>query len=221
MPNVSQWLIDIGISNEVLLILCFVPIFVTTTTISRYITGIKTFGIYSPMILSFAYYFMGARQAVTITILVVVVSWATRNILKKTRLHYLSRLSLVYTMNCIAIMAFIAATSFIPSDNPVFDFRNIQPLPLAMIISITDRFVSNYIKKNLITATRLTAETILISLLGWAIMRINIIRNWVTDNIWLSLVALVINYAIGKYSGTRWIEYLRFFDVIKSDERTD
>ena len=54
MPEFTNWLMDIGISKDILLVLTFVPIIVTITTASRYITGIKTFGVYTSMVLAFA-----------------------------------------------------------------------------------------------------------------------------------------------------------------------
>lgn len=218
MPNVTDWLIDIGISEELLMVLVFIPILVTITTISRYITGIKTFGIYAPMVLSFAYYFMGARQGFTITILVIICSWLIRNFLRKVRLHYISRLAIVYTGNAILILTFIIATSFIPTDNPVFDFRNLQPIPVAVIISITDRFVSNYIKKDLFTALRLTTETVLVSLIGWTLMRVEAIKNVIINNIWIVPLTIIVSFVAGKYSGLRWTEFIRFNKVIRQVE---
>lgn len=222
MPNISEWLMDLGISEDLMLVLTFTPILITMTTISRYITGIKTFGIYSPLILAFSYYFMGARQAIIITILVILSSGVIRNLFKKVRLHYLSRLSIVYGGNVLVILSFIALTSFIPSDNPIFDFRNIQPIPLIMIISITDRFMANYIKKDLVTTLRLTGETLVISILGWLVMRFETVREFFINNlIFVIPLSLVVNYAVGKYSGLRWTELIRFNQVIKNVEKTE
>jgi len=218
MPHLTSWLIQLGISEDLLLVLIFVPILATLITFSRYITGIKTFGIYASMILSFAYYFMGARQGFIITVLVIFSSWLIRNILRKVRLHYLSRLAIVYSSISIIILAFIAITCYIPSDNPILDFRYLQPVPLAMIISVTDRFMANYIKKDLATALRLTTETVLISILGWAIMRITSTREFFINNLWILPLSVVINFLIGKYAGLRWTELIRFKQITKNVE---
>ncbi|MEA3357091.1 MAG: 7TM domain-containing protein [Patescibacteria group bacterium] len=218
MPELTNWLMDIGISEDILLVLTFVPIIVTITTASRYISGLKTFGVYTSMILAFAYYFIGAKQGLIITIIVVASSWLIRNMLRKVRLHYLSRLSVVYCGISIILLSFIAATSFIPSDSPIMDFRNLSPIPLVMIISITDRFMANYIKKDLLVAARLTAETIFISVIGWTLMRVEPIQKFFYNNLWLIPLTIIINLSIGKYSGFRWTEYIRFSQVIKNVE---
>jgi hypothetical protein len=221
MPGLTEWLINLGITKDLLMILTFVPILVTITTISRYITGIKTFGIYGAMILSFAYYFMGARQGLIITALVIFTSWIVRHMIKKIQLHYLSRLAIVYGAISISILLFIVATSFIPSNNPVFDFRFLRPLPLVMIVSITDRFMTNYIKKDLFTAMRLTAETMIIAIIGWALMRIGSTHNIIINNLWLIPLTIPVNFLVGKYSGMRWTEFIRFNQVIKSGDKQD
>jgi hypothetical protein len=221
MPGFTEWLIDLGITQDLLMILAFVPILVTITTISRYITGIKTFGIYGSMILAFAYYFMGARQGLIITGVVIVSSWITRNMIKNVQLHYLSRLAIVYGATSIAVLGFIVATSFIPSDNPVFDFRFLRPLPFVMIVSITDRFMTKYIKKDLFSAMRLTGETMLIAIIGWALMRIGATHNLVINNLWIIPLTIAINFLVGKYSGMRWSEIIRFGRIIKSGENQE
>jgi hypothetical protein len=221
MPGLTEWLINLGITEDLLMILTFVPILVTLTTISRYITGVKTFGIYGSMILAFAYYFMGARQGMIITGVVIAASWITRNLIKKVQLHYLSRLAIVYGAISIVVLLFIVATSFIPNDAPVFDFRYLRPLPFVMIVSITDRFMTKYIKKDLFTAMRLTAETMLIAVIGWALMRIGTTHRFMVNNLWIIPLTIVINYFVGKYSGIRWTEFIRFGRIINTNEKQD
>ena len=69
MPEFTQWLVERGISETILLIVTYIPLIITIVSISRYMLGIKTFGIYSSMILSLAYYFMGLRQGLIITLI--------------------------------------------------------------------------------------------------------------------------------------------------------
>jgi hypothetical protein len=216
MPDVSLWLIERGVSVDVMTILVFVPVLVTLTTFSRYITGIKTFGIYASMILAIAYYYMGFVQAFTITMLVIFSAWIIRSLLKKVKLHYLARLAIVYCGISIFILAFIVGMSYIPTNNPYLDFTYIQFLPLALIISITDRFMANYIKKDLMTAARLTGETLLIALIGWGIMRWEVTNDFFMTNLWILPLLIIINFLIGQYAGFRWTEFLRFNQVLRS-----
>lgn len=221
MPDFTSWLISRGVTEDIVLVLAFIPILVTITSFSRYISGIATFGLYASMILSFAYYYMGFVQGFSIVLLVVITSWIVRNLLKNVRLHFLSRLSIVYTVISIVILAFIIGTSYIPIDNRYLDFTAISFLPLAMIISVTDRFMATYIKKDLMTAARLTAETLIISLIGWGLMRWNVTHDFFINNLWLIPLLILINVLIGKYAGFRWTEFIRFAQVIRHVESPD
>lgn len=216
MPEVAAWLAQRGVSNDILTILVFIPVLVTITSFSRYITGIKTFGIYTSMILAIAYYYMGFVQAFTVTMLVILSSWIFRSLLKKLKLHYLSRLAIVYCGTSIFILTFIVATSYLPTNNPYLDFTGIQFLPLALIISITDRFMASYIKKDLMTAARLTVETLLLALIGWGIMRWDVTYSFFMNNLWIIPLLIVVNIIIGQYAGFRWTEFIRFNQVIRS-----
>ncbi len=221
MPDLTSWLMERGVTEDILLVLTFIPLLVTLTAFSRYVTGIKTFGLYASMILAFAFYYMGFIQGISIALLVVIVSWIIRNILRKFQLHYLSRLSIVYTAISIAVFAFIIGTSFLPVDNKYLDFTAISFLPLAMIISVADRFVATYIKKDLMTAARLTGETILISCLGWSLMRWEVTHNFFINNLWIIPFLILVNVLVGQYSGLRWTEFLRFAQVIRHGESPD
>lgn len=221
MQDFTSWLISKGITEDILLVLTFVPLLVTLTSFSRYITGIKTFGLYASMILSFAYYYMGFVQGFSILILVVATSWITRDLLRRFQLHYLSRLSIVYTVISIFVFGFILGTSYIPIDNRYFDFTAISFLPLVMIISVADRFVATYIKKDLMTAARLTGETIIISFIGWTLMRWNVTHAFFLNNLWIVPFLVLVNFLIGQYSGLRWTEFLRFSQVIRHVESPD
>lgn len=213
-----MWLIERGVSEDVLTILVFIPVLVTLTTFSRYITGIKTFGIYASMVLAIAYYYMGLVQALAITMIVIFGSWFIRNMLRKVKLHYLARLAIVYCCTSFFILVFIVFMSYIPTNNPYFDFSNIQFLPLALIISVTDRFMASYIKKDLMTAARLTGETLIVALIGWALMRWEVTYDFFMDNMWIILLLILVNLIIGQYAGFRWTEFLRFNQVIKNVE---
>jgi hypothetical protein len=170
------------------------------------------------MILSLAYYFMGLRQGLIITLIVILGSGLIRYFLKKVQMHYLSRLSIVYGGVSTIILLFIVSTTFIQSDDPFFNFTALPALPLAMIISITDRFISNYIKKDLIGAIRLTVETILIALFGWVLLRSYDIQTFLINNLWIVPVTIVINLYIGRYSGFRLTEFARFGQIFKSPQ---
>jgi hypothetical protein len=218
MPDFTAWLIERGLSEDIIFVLAFIPVLVTLTAFSRYITGIKTFGIYASMVLALAYYYMGLVQALTITIIVVLSAWIIRNLLRKIRLHYLARLAIVYCGISLSILAFIIAVSYIPISNPYLNFSFIPPLALVIIISVTDRFMASYIKKDLMTAARLTGETLIIALIGWGLMRWNVTHDFFMNNLWIIPLLIVINILIGQYAGFRWTEFLRFSQVIRNVE---
>lgn len=218
MPELTTWLMARGISEDLLFVLVAIPVLVTLTSISRYITGIKTFGVYASMILALAFYFMGMVQGFMITLVVVLSSLLTRNLLRGIRLHYLARLAIVYCGNVLFILAFIVATSYLPTTNPYFDFRYLTPLPLAMIITVTDRFVASYIKKDLMTAARLVGETLIIAIIGWGIIRWDYTHDFLMNNLWIIPALIIVNILVGQYSGFRWMEFIRFSQVLQHVE---
>lgn len=214
MPQITDWLMNIGVSEQLILILAFVPILVTLTSISRYILGIKTFGIYAPMILAFAFFFSGIIGSLTVAIVVVISSYLTRNLLKRTQMHYMSRIAFIYGGVAIMLGIFLALVSYSGWTWLRVRVLNIEPLSFLAIITIIDRLVANYIKKGITTAIRLTSETMIVALIGWSTLYFDPVRTFVIDNLWLIPLTLLLNFLIGGYSGFRLSEYLRFHQIV-------
>lgn len=175
------------------------------------------------MVLAFSFYFMGARQAFIFTFIVILGAWLIRDLIRRMQFHYISRIAIIYCGVSIFMLISITLSTFISSKDPFFNFGQLSIIPAIMIISITDRFVSNFIKKGPDAAVRLTLETLIIAILGWALMRFEPTRYFVLNNLWLIPVMIFVNYLTGNYTGMRWTEFIRFNQVIKnaSDSSND
>ncbi len=98
LSETTQWLVNHGISLQMLEILVMIPVIATLVSISRYLIGFKTFGIYASIILGISYSFTGLRYGLAITMVVVLTSLLSHNILKKIRMHYITRIAVNYCL---------------------------------------------------------------------------------------------------------------------------
>ncbi len=218
MTNITEWFINLGIPESILVIIAFIPIIITITTISRYVTGIKTFGIYPPMVLAVSYFFLGIGRGLLLTFIVILASVTIRSLIKKVGLHYLSRLGVIYSGLSLALLLFFSIDAKLFPNNPIMNLATVSPLAMVMVISITDRFISNYIKRDLIAAVRLTLETVIIAVIGWVLLAWEPSYHFILNNLWLPILAIIINVIIGKYSGLRLVEMIRFNQVVENVE---
>ena len=78
-----------------------IPVIATLVSIARYVVGFKTFGIYATIILAISYSFTGLRYGLAITFIVIAASLLSYNVLKKIRMHYITRIAVNY---CILVL---------------------------------------------------------------------------------------------------------------------
>mgnify|MGYP001336704760 CR=1 FL=1 len=218
MNEITQWIFSNGISKEVLEILIFIPIIATIINISRYIIGFKSFGIYAPVVLAISYHFTGLRYGLFITIVVAISSIIGYNILKKVRMHYLSRIAVNYILSIIVLIISILAIQQIPFIG-MNNFQVINPIAIVSIVALTDFFTKMYIKKNIMHTLRVLLETIIIAIAGWILISIPNIINLIVNNLWILIVVAIANILIGSYSGLRFKEIFRFWSAVNYDNR--
>ena len=219
MSEITTWIIEHGVTEEILMMLLFVPVIATVVNFSRYIVGFKTLGIYAPMTLAFAYIFTGIRFGLLITVAVITATLLSYSILKKIRMHYISRT----TINYIFISFFVILIIVLNEVSPVkittanHNVNTLPPLGVILITTLSDFFIKQYIKKDLFSTLRALLETVLIGVIGWGILNSEIIQDIVMNNIWIQPLLFITNLTLGKYAGKRLKEYLRFKQLFGND----
>jgi len=213
----TQWIIDHGVSQTVLELLISVCIVSTIVSIARYILGSKTYGIYAPIILAIAYSYTGLKYGLAITFVVVLVSLLSYSILKKIRMHYISRIAANYTILSIGLVLFfiIVDTFGLGLEN----MANIPPLAFICIASLSDFFIRQYIKKSIKTSILTLLGTILAAIVGWFVITRDIISQYVLNNLWIIPLLTIVNILLGTFKGLRVKELFRFKFTAREDER--
>lgn len=217
--DLTAWITSNGLTDDMLILLLFIPILATLVNFSRYVIGFKTLGIYASMTLSFAYIFTGIRYGLLITFAVIVATFISYSILKKVRMHYLSRITVNYIIITALVILVISLNSVSPI-SPTTEYHNpetIPPLGIILIATLSDFFIKQYVKKDLTSSIRALGETILIGIIGWALLRAPGIQQFVLNNLWIQPALLFINVGIGKYTGLRFKEFFRFEKIITND----
>lgn len=219
MSGITSWIIAHGVTEEILLMLLFVPIIATLVNFSRYVVGLKTLGIYAPMILAFAYIFTGIRFGLLVTVGVIVASLLSYSVFKRVRMHYISRTTVNYILIAFFVILILVLNEISPikitSDN--HNAQTLPPLGIILITTLSDFFIKQYVKNNFVSSLRSLVETVIIGFLGWAVLNSVTIQNFVLTNLWIQPVLLILNLTLGKYTGMRLKEFLRFKHLLKND----
>lgn len=200
-----------GMPANIIVILLIFPVVASLVALSRHIIGLKGFGIYIPAVLSVAFVSTGIVTGVTVFIAVLASALLSRPILKKLKLPVLPRTAMLLLSVSTAILALLLVGS-VYSIDMVLD---LSIFPLLIIILLTENFMETQLFNSQKEALQITFETLLTAVLCSLIIGSQEIQKFVILRPELTLMGVIlINLVIGKYTGLRLLEYLRFKDLL-------
>jgi hypothetical protein len=209
---IIHFFIQQGLPFETVILLLMLPIIATFIAFLRQVIGIKAFGIYAPLIVTFAFLATnGLKYGITIFVVVLFVGMLMRFVLKPFRLLYLPRVAIMLTTVAIFILGILVIGG---------EFRRtglaaVSIFPILIIITIVEKFVAVQIEKGNKVALILAIETLIISVLGFFIASSQILIHLLASHPWIVLLTLPINILLGKWTGLRVSEYFRFRKIIE------
>lgn len=205
-------MINNGAPKETIVLLLMLPIIATFIVATRQIIGIKAFGIYTPLIITFAFFDMGIKYGLAIFIVVLLAGTLVRYFVKHFRLLYLPRMGIVLTVTAIAIL--ILLFEGVLSRRTIF--INSSIFSILIMITLAEKFIAAQIEKGLKTAIVLSLETLIISVMGYYILKWPQLQNFIFVYPQTILLTLAINIFLGRWNGLRLNEYFRFKELFKS-----
>ena len=215
--NLTEWIIEHGVSQMVLEILISMCIVSTIVSIARYLIGNKTYGIYAPIILAIAYSYTGLKYGLAITLVVILTSLLSYSILKKIRMHYITRIATNYTILSIVLVGFFILIDIFGLG--LENMSNIPPLAFICIAALSDFFIKQYVKKSFKSSIITLLETILVAIVGWFVITRSLISDYVLNNLWVIPMLVIVNILLGMYKGLRFKDLFRFRLINKEDDK--
>lgn len=226
MNPLIEFLIETkGIPETSILLLLMLPIVATIIAFWRQFIGLRTFGIYAPILITFAFYQLGITQdginlwqglkyGLALAIVVFLIASLTHEVTKKVRLHYLPKMSILLSVVAIGLFGVLIVASYLNRGG----FITVDILPLLLMITVSEQLISIYIKKGKKTAYLLTLGTLFISSLTYALIAWRWLQDMVLRYPYIVLIMLVVNLIIGKWTGLRLNEYFKFKSVMTQSE---
>jgi len=215
MSQIIQYMISQGVPQETVVLLLMLPIVATIIAFSRQIIGIKGFGIYTPLIISFAFLATGLKYGLAIFIAILLVGTLVRLLVKKFRLLYLPRMAIVLILVALTILIVFLEGAYSGRHGLI----SASIFAILIMITLVEKFIATQINQGAKRTIIITSETLILS----------IICYWVASWLWLQnmvlayplsiiLGSIIVNILLGKWTGLRLSEYFRFQKVIKHVE---
>lgn len=231
MESVWNLLLNSGIGaaeieqvKHLYLVIFMIPIVVTIIGIFRYVVGLRTLKIYIPIITVFAFYELGYRfgeesgmvftrgliYGLLIFACTFLFSTLTYKIIKRLRLHYIPKLSLVIVTVSVVVMILSLVMIYLERNI----FISVTPLIIVVMVVISEEFMSLMAKKNFIYTFSITFESLLTSVLSYAIISIDKVQEVIMERPYIILGVIILNILVGKFTGLRLNEYWRFREIL-------
>jgi len=215
MPFITQYLVNQGVPQETLVLLLMLPIAATIITFARQVVGIKGFGIYSPLIISFAFLAIGLKYGLAIFLIILLAGTLARLFVRQFRLLYLPRMAIILIVIVITIMIAFYVGPRIDQK----DFLLVPILAILIIVALTEKFIAVQIERGVRGAIIITSETLILSVVSFWVISWSWLQGFVLIYpVWIILGSILANIFLGKWTGLRLSEYFRFREVIKHAE---
>lgn len=215
MQHAIRKAIENGLAANIVVLMILFPVVTTIIAASRHVVGLKGFGIYTPAVLSIAFLSTGIPTGVVIFVTVLLSAMISRSVVKKLRLPYLPRTAmLLWGVSLISLLVLVGASMFpVPR---IFSILSVSIFPLLIIILLTENFMESQLFSSQKEAWRLTSETLLIAILCSTFISMESVQQFVILQPELTfLIVAFLNLLLGRYTGLRLLEYLRFKTILE------
>jgi len=206
--GLTEWILQHGVSKMALELLIVVAVLATIVSIARYVIGSKTYGIYAPILLAIAYSYTGLKYGLAITIIVILTSLLSYSVLKRIRMHYITRIATNYTILAMVLTLFFVLIDMFGLG--LENMANIPPLAFISIAALSDFFIKQYVKKSFAGSILTLTGTILVAAIGWFVITREIISEYMINNLWVLPLLTLVNLLLGQFTGLRIKDYFRF-----------
>ena len=205
-------MVNDGVPTNTIVLVLMLPIIAAIAAFSRQVIGFKSFGIYTPTVTAVAFVATGLKVGLALFIVIVLTTTLSRYVLRYLKILYLPRTALILFF--VSMAMFI--TLFFGSMLDIVRIETISIFPILILITLTENFVNIQLDKNLRQAAVITAETLVLAVIGFLIMQWSYLQRIVLINPELTFVAIIaFIILIGRWTGLRLVEYLRFREVLK------
>lgn len=195
-----------GVPKNTLVLLLMLPIIATIVVFTRQVIGIETFGIYIPSIITIAFLAIGIRVGLIMFIAIILAGALVRYWLRRVKILSLPRMATVLLAVSLVVLSLILISAAIGSNS----ITGISIFPILIMIILVERFIDVQIERGSSVAVTLTIETILISSLCYLLMSWHLFQNFIFLHPGYVLILIPANLILGRWTGLRLSEYIRF-----------
>lgn len=213
MLAITNYLRSKGTPDWTLFLLLSIPFIATMISFARQFIGIATLGIYTPTVFTIIFLLIGGFTGSITFIIIAVLSILLQKSLQRVRIMYIPKVAMILMFTSIMLLGLLALGAY-------FNYNliiSIDIFPVILLLTMGERFISLKLERGLRSASFLFAETIVVALVIYMILGHT--REAILAYPETVFLMIPINYLIGKWTGLRLSEILRFRELIDTAEQ--
>lgn len=213
LSTLVNFMVAHGVSSEMIILLLMLPIILMIITFLKQFVGITTFGLYTPAVITLSLIALGWKIALALLLIILIAGYATRAIMKPYRLLYIPKIAIILTVTSIVLLLVLAAAA-------AFGITLAPDTIFILLIMTTlgEEFMSVKAEMGLKSALYAIAETVFVSLVCFLIVQSDILQSMIIAYPELILLTIVANIFMGRWTGLRLSEVVRFREIFKHME---
>lgn len=206
-----------GVPANILVLLLLFPVIASFIAVSRHFIGLEGFGVYIPAVLAVTLLSTGIISGISLFVIIILAASVSRTVFKRFRLQYLPRTAVVLWSVSLAVFGVLLISPYLVRVG--IDLITLSIFPILVLILLSENFVDAQLSSTQSRALQLMLETILLAVASALFVRTQLVQELVILNPELTILSvLVIDLFVGKYTGLRISEYLRFKSIIDREE---
>ncbi len=209
-----NYMLEKGVPSNTLKLVLMLPVIVTMVAFFKQVVGLETLGVYTPSIITLSFIALGMQFGLFILFVILMVGTISRLFLKRYRLLYIPRMAIVLTIVSVTILVMLLMGSYLS----VSQLVSISVFPMLMMSTLVEKFVSIQTGKGLRSALIIVMETVVVSVMCYFIAEWTFLKTLMLGHPELILIFLFANVALGRWTGLRLMEYVRFREIFRYSE---
>lgn len=198
---------DVNLQSIYLILI--LPLIALVVVIYRNVIGLETFGVFSPILIAVSFLTTGLLWGVIMFAIIVVTGVIVRALFVNVHLHIVARMAMLIALVGLTMLTSVIVGVYLGWGSLV----NISILPMVIMAGIVENFTQTQMEVGFPEAFRLTIYTLIVAVISYLIIDTVGFQSLILVFPEIIIVALLLEIIIGRWSGIRLMEYVRFYKI--------
>ncbi|MDD4319671.1 MAG: 7TM domain-containing protein [Candidatus Peribacteraceae bacterium] len=199
-----------GVAPQTIILLLMLPVIATILSFLKQVVGLTTFGLLAPSIVALSFLALGWWAGLLYFLFIVLVSAFSRSLTRRLHILYIPKAAITITVVSVFLLVLLAANvafGTVLSRDVIF--------VLLVMATLAESFFATKAEQGWLSAASSILQTIVAALLCVFVVRWPPFQALLLAYPELLLFTVVLNVIVGRYTGLRLSEYIRFRELFR------